>query len=304
MVMFGARGLTDGASAVAYKLRVSPMIIGLTVVALGTSAPELFISLSSTLHKTSDMAVANVVGSNIFNTLFIVGVASMAAPMILNKGTVAREIPVGVLATYILFGLTMDREISVFDAALLFVSFLGFLIYTVVLARFDYYDSIAEGKEDKIHEIRPMAWWKALIFIILGLFGLIYGSDIFVDAAVKIARSLAVSDAIIGMTIVAGGTSLPELATTVVAARKGHSEIAIGNVIGSNVFNVLMILGVSGLISPLKLYEITMVDFAVLAGSSMLIWIFSYTRLTIERWEGALLTSCFVVYMGWLIYNV
>ena len=304
MVMLGARGLTDGASAVAHRLSVPPIVVGLTVVALGTSAPEFFISLTSVLRGTTDIAVGNVVGSNIFNTLLIVGVAAIAAPMILAKSTVMREIPVGLGATALLFVLTIDREISRLDAALLFLAFLAFMVYTVRKALHGRRASREAHVAEDTSAIRPMAWWKAFTLIILGLVGLVWGSDLFVDASVRIARYLAVSDAVIGLTIVAGGTSLPELATSVVAARRGHSEIAIGNVIGSNVFNILLILGFTGLISPLRLYEITMVDFAVLIGSALVLWIFSYTRFTIERWEGGVLTAGFLAYMSWLLFNV
>lgn len=299
MVMLGARGLTDGAAAVARRLSVPPVVVGLTVVAMGTSAPEFFISLMSSLRGTTDIAVGNVVGSNIFNTLLIVGVAAIAAPMILNKSTVMREVPVGMGATLLLFVLAYDRVLSRWDAALLFAAFLAFMIYTVRKALRSRHN--AEGTPA---DTLPMPWWRAALFIVLGLAGLVWGSDLFVEGAVRVARYIGVSDAVIGLTIVAGGTSLPELATSVVAARQGHSEMAIGNVIGSNVFNILMILGITGLIGPLPLYEITMTDLAVLFGSALLLWLFSYTRFTIERWEGWLLTGCFVAYMGYLISNV
>ena len=301
MVMLGARGLTDGASAVARRLSVPPIVVGLTVVAMGTSAPELFISLTSALRGTTDIAVGNVVGSNIFNTLLIIGVAAIAAPMILSKSTVMCEVPVGLGAAVLLFVLAYDRVISRLDAAVFFAAFLAFMIYTV---RKGLATRKAVSADTATEEAPPMAWWKASVYIIAGLVGLIWGSDLFVKGAVEIAHALAVSEAVIGLTIVAGGTSLPELATSVVASRRGQSEIAIGNVIGSNVFNVLMILGVTGLIAPLPLYEITMVDFAVLIGSALLLWLFSYTRFTIERWEGFVLTTCFVAYIGYLILNI
>ncbi len=310
MVMFGAQGLTEGASAIARRLSVPPIVVGLTIVAMGTSAPEFFISLASTLKGTTDIAVGNVVGSNIFNTMLIVGVAAMVAPMILAKTTVMREIPVGLAATALLFVLTLDRVISRFDAALLFIAFLAFMAYTVRKALKGRKAARAEAQSkeqtepDEETEKPPMGWLKSVIFIVLGLAGLVLGSNVFVDSAVEIAHYLAVSDAVIGLTIVAGGTSLPELATSIVAARRGHSEIAIGNVIGSNVFNILMILGITGLIAPLPLYEIRMVDFAVLIGSALLLWMFSYTRFTIERWEGGVLTAGFIAYMSYLIINV
>ncbi|MBR1838022.1 MAG: calcium/sodium antiporter, partial [Bacteroidaceae bacterium] len=252
MVMLGAQCLTDGASAVARRMSIPPIVVGLTVVAMGTSAPELFISLTSALRGTADIAVGNVVGSNIFNTLLIVGVAALASPMILAKNTVKREIPVGIAATVLLLLLVCDREISRLDALIFFIAFVVFMGFTVRKG--------LRGRQNASHDMpdastpAPMAWWRSAVYIVGGLVALVWGSDLFVDGAVEIAHAFDVSEAVIGLTIVAGGTSLPELATTVVASRKGHSEIAIGNVLGSNVFNILMILGVTGLVSPLSLY--------------------------------------------------
>ncbi|MBP3228062.1 MAG: calcium/sodium antiporter [Bacteroidaceae bacterium] len=304
LVMLGATGLTDGASAMARKCGVPPIVVGLTVVAMGTSAPELFVSLTSALKGTSDIAVGNVVGSNIFNTLLIVGVAAMAAPMILSRSTVKREVPVGLAATVLLLFLAVDHNLSRFDAAVLFAAFVAFMAYTVRKALRERKAGKEQEADAPLGPDDPMPWWQAAAYVVAGLGALVFGSDLFVDAAVDIARALNVSDAVIGLTIVAGGTSLPELATSVVAARKGQSEIAIGNVIGSNVFNILMILGVTGLVRPMQLDGITMVDFTVLTGGALLLWIFAYTRFTIERWEGAVLTAIFAGYMGWLLWAV
>ena len=296
LVLWGADRLTDGATAIAQRLNVPQIVIGLTVVAMGTSAPEFFVSFVSALKGTTDMAVGNVVGSNIFNTMLIVGVAAMVAPMTIAKNTVKKDIPCAVGASLMLAVMSLDNEISRLDAVLLFIAFLPFMAYTLRLAK--------TGEKEDETVIKKMKPLKAAFLVLLGLACLIVGSNLFVESASAVAKSLGVSDAMIGLTIVAGGTSLPELATSVVAAMKGRSSIAIGNVIGSNVFNILMILGITGIICPMDLHGITLVDMGVLFGSMLLLWGFSYTKYTVARWEGALLTVLFGCYMGWLIYQV
>ncbi len=296
LVLWGADRLTDGATAIAQRLNVPQIVIGLTVVAMGTSAPEFFVSFVSALKGTTDMAVGNVVGSNIFNTMLIVGVAAMVAPMTIAKNTVKKDIPCAVGASLMLAVMSLDNEISRLEAVLLFIAFLLFMAYTLRLAK--------TGEKEDETVIKKMKPLKAAFLVLLGLACLIVGSNLFVESASAVAKSLGVSDAMIGLTIVAGGTSLPELATSVVAAMKGRSSIAIGNVIGSNVFNILMILGITGVICPMDLHGITLVDMGVLFGSMLLLWGFSYTKYTVARWEGALLTVLFGCYMGWLIYQV
>ena len=297
LVLWGADRLTDGAVAVAQRLRIPEMVIGLTIVGLGTSMPELCISLVSALKGTSDLAVGNVVGSNIFNTLFIVGVAAMVAPITILRSTVWKDMPWSMLAGVLLAVLCFDGCVSRLDALILFAIFLIFMGYTLYQAK----KGKAEMSAEEARSARtPLA---AAGLIILGLACLVVGSNVFVDAATRVARALNVSDAVIGLTIVAGGTSLPELATSVVAARKGQSAIAIGNVIGSNVFNVLLIIGLTGLICPMELQGITLIDYAVMTLGMAMLWCFSYTRLLVERWEGAALTAVFATYLAWLLYN-
>lgn len=295
LVLWGADRLTDGATSIAQRLNVPQIVIGLTVVAMGTSAPEFFVSLVSALKGTTDMAVGNVIGSNVFNTLFIVGVAAMVSPMVIAVNTVRKDMPCAVIAALMLMLMSLDNELSRLDAALLFIAFILFMIYTLYLAK--------TGKQEE-QLLPPMKTWKAVCYLLLGLACLIFGSNLFVEAATQVAKSLGVSEAMIGLTIVAGGTSLPELATSVVAAMKGRSAIAIGNVIGSNVFNILMILGITGVICPMDLKGITMVDFGVLVGSIVLLWFFSFTKFTVARWEGAVLTLIFAGYMTHLIMNI
>ncbi|MDD6552289.1 MAG: calcium/sodium antiporter [Prevotellaceae bacterium] len=293
LVLKGADWLTDGSVAVASRLGVSQIVIGLTIVAMGTSMPEFCVSLISALKGTPDLAVGNVVGSNIFNALLIVGVAALVAPMTILKSTVKRDIPFAILASAALLVMCLDNHIGRMDALILLILFAIFMTMTLRGARKD--------AEEPQGETKTLPTGKAVVFILLGLAGLIIGSDLFVDSASNIARSLGVSDAVIGLTIVAGGTSLPELATSVVSARKGNSGIAIGNVLGSNVFNILFILGITGLIQPMAITGITMVDLSVMVLSMCLLWLFSFTRYRIERWEGAVLTAAFIGYMVWLL---
>ncbi|MBQ7424431.1 MAG: calcium/sodium antiporter, partial [Prevotella sp.] len=223
LVLWGADRMTEGASSIARSLNISEIVIGLTVVAMGTSMPEFFVSLMSAIKGTSDMAVANVVGSNIFNTLLIVGTAALVAPMTISKGTVRRDIPFAVMASMAMLVFFYDGEMSRWDAALLFVGFIVFMIVTLSKKKTPEEETLKAPAEP----VSLLGRLKPYFFVLLGLACLIGGSSVFVDGATNIARSLGVSDAVIGLTIVAGGTSLPELATSVVAATKGKSAIAI-----------------------------------------------------------------------------
>lgn len=296
VVIKGADWLTSGAVGMAERIGVPQIIIGLTIVAMGTSMPEFFVSLMSAINGTPDLAVGNIVGSNIFNALLIVGCAAMVAPIAIQRTTVKKDIPIAVFASLLLMGMTLDGQISRIDAAILFVIFLAFLWITLRGAKTEE----GAGQEEKK---KPMPVLKAVILVFVGLACLIFGSDVFVDNATAIAHAMGISDAVIGLTIVAGGTSLPELATSVVAAKKGNSGIAIGNVLGSNVFNILMILGVTGLITPMTISGITIVDLSMMVISMILLWLFSFTKYRIERWEGVLLAAIFIGYISWLVVN-
>lgn len=301
LVLWGADRLTDGAVAVAEKLKMPQIVIGLTIVAMGTSMPEFCVSLVSALKGTTDLAVGNIVGSNIFNTLLIVGVSAWVAPMTILKSTVRKDIPFALFASIILFIMCLDGNISRLDAGILFVLFLVFMYVTLKSAKTKEDDTTA--KTDSIEDNKkPMATWLSIVWIIVGLACLIGGSNLFVEGATKVAEHIGVSEAVIGLTIVAGGTSLPELATSVVSARKGNSGIAIGNVLGSNVFNILAILGVTGVITPMHLQGITMLDLSMMVVSTLLVWLFSFTKYKIARWEGIVLTIVFIGYMVVLCY--
>ena len=301
LVLWGADRLTDGAVAVAEKMKMPQIVIGLTIVAMGTSMPEFCVSLVSALKGTTDLAVGNIVGSNIFNTLLIVGVSAWVAPMTILKSTVRKDIPFALFASVILLIMCLDGNISRLDAGLLFVLFLIFMYVTLKGAKTK--DDDATAKTDSIEDNKkPMATWLSIVWIIVGLACLIGGSNLFVEGATKVAEHIGVSEAVIGLTIVAGGTSLPELATSVVSARKGNSGIAIGNVLGSNVFNILAILGVTGVITPMHLQGITMLDLSMMVFSTLLVWLFSFTKYKIARWEGIVLTIVFIGYMVVLCY--
>ena len=296
LVLFGADKLTEGASALARRMNVPEMVIGLTVVAAGTSAPELFVSMVSALKDTPDMAVGNVVGSNIMNSMLIVGCAAMVAPMVISRNTVRKDIPFAIGASVLLTLLSLDHTLGRIDGIVLLMGFVAFMVYTLVQARSKAEETEADRKDRSI--------WLSALFVAGGLTGLVLGSNLFVDAASDVAYSLGISEGVVGLTVVAGGTSLPELATSVVAARKGQSAIAIGNVIGSNVFNILLILGLTATVSPLQIEGITTIDMAVMLISVVLVWLFSRTRYTVERWEGTVLVGGYLVYLVWLISSL
>lgn len=300
LVLWGADRLTDGAVAIAQRMNVPDIVIGLTIVAMGTSMPEFCVSFAGALKGTADLAVGNVVGSNIFNAMLIVGVAAMVAPMSILKSTVKKDIPFAVFASLILFQLCLNNRITRIEAFVLLIMFAVFMIYTVMGAK----NGMPTASEEEAKKNKSKGLFKDVFYVFAGLAALIVGSNIFVDNATEIAHLLGVSEAVIGLTIVAAGTSLPELATSIVAARKGQSAIAIGNVIGSNVFNILFIIGLTGVITPMQIVGLTNIDFAVMLGSMLLLWLMSFTKYTLSRWEGAVLAVLYVVYVGWLIYNI
>jgi cation:H+ antiporter len=315
LILLGANGLTDGAASVAKRFRIPPIVIGLTIVAFGTSAPELTVSVSSALKGSADIAIGNVVGSNIFNTLMIVGCTALFAPIVITRNTLRKEIPLCILSSIVLLicanDVFLDKApeniLNRVDGLLLLCFFVIFMGYTFAIA-----SKPVTTEQQAEHpvieeetEIKSLPWWQSILYIIGGLAALIYGGQLFVDGATGIARNLGVSESIIGLTLVAGGTSLPELATSIVAALKKNPEIAIGNVIGSNLFNIFFVLGCSASITPLHLSGITNFDLFTLVGSSILLWLFGlfFAKRTITRIEGAIMILCYVAYTVVLIYN-
>lgn len=307
LILIGANALTDGAAAVAKRFHISSLVIGLTIVAFGTSAPELTVSIVSALKGSSDLAVGNVVGSNIFNTLMIVGCTAAIIPITITRGTLTREIPLCILASLALFFCGSDvllngseqNTISHTDGLLLLCFFMIFLGYTFAIAK------KGSDEEEEENAIKNMPVWRSVLYIFAGLAALIYGGQFFVDGASGIARTLGVSESVIGLTLVAGGTSLPELATSVVAALKKNPEMAIGNVIGSNLFNIFLVLGLSASVTPLTLNGITSIDLFVLIGSAVLLYFFGlcFKKRTITRLEGIVMIACYVGYTSWLIIS-
>lgn len=306
LILLGANGLTDGAASVAKRFNIPSIVIGLTIVAFGTSAPELTVSVSSALKGSADLAIGNVVGSNVFNTLMIVGCTALFAPIAVTRNTLIKEIPLCILSAIILFVCANDllldggseNVISITDGLVLLCFFAIFLSYTFAIAT-------GGNQAEEGEEIVQMPVWKSSLYILGGLAGLIIGGNFFVDGASGIARNLGVSESVIGLTLVAGGTSLPELATSIVAALKKNPEIAIGNVIGSNLFNIFFVLGCSASITPLHLAGINNIDLLTLIGASILLWLVGvfFGKRTITRIEGSVMVLCYVVYTAFLIYQ-
>lgn len=307
LILGGANYLTDGAAAVARRFGMSDLMVGLTIVAFGTSAPELTISIMSAIDGNTGIAIGNVVGSNIFNTLIIIGAVAVARPMKITGGIMSNEIPLVVLSAAALLAMGSSKWLDVTTPVISRVDGILLLLFFAIFMRYVFSQSKQKMPEtsENSNETKPVqtALWTSVIFIIGGLAALIYGGDLFVDKASAIASSLGVSDAIIGLTIVAMGTSLPELATSLTAAIKGNSGIAIGNVIGSNIFNIFLVLGCSATIRPLPFGAISEIDLLVLFASCVLFWIFGwfFGNRTINRAEGGLLVAGYIAYMIYLV---
>lgn len=308
LVLFGADRLTDGATALARRFGVTEMVIGLTVVAFGTSLPEFVTSFMSTLKGSSDISIGNIVGSNIFNALVIVGASALVYPIVIRKSTVTKDIPFSVLASIMLIVVVFDvaldgaamNVLARTDGLLMLGFFSVFMAYTFFMARNT--EELSTSNESDV-PVKQMPYWKIFLFIILGLAGLVLGGNLFVESACEIALSLGISETVVGLTIVAAGTSLPELATSVVAARKGSSAIAIGNVVGSNIFNIFFVMGMCATIAPMKVGNISYIDLALMLVSMLMLWGFSFSKRKIERWEGALLVIVYLIYLSYLVYN-
>jgi cation:H+ antiporter len=294
LIVFGADWLVDGASAIARKAGISEFVIGLTIVGFGTSCPELVVSLTGALQGNADISVGNVVGSNIFNTLLILGLTAAIAPVAVTRSNSRRDIPIALLVTFLFaaFSLT-GRQITRIEGIAYLLVFVAYMIYCFKS------DKGAEetGAEEKVKSI-----WVAILLVLAGLAGLIFGGRFFVNSATTIARDVGVSDKFIAITLLAGGTSFPELATCIVAAAKKKDQLALGNVLGSNVFNILLILGTSAVVTPLSTLALNWVDLGVMVLSAVLIWLWTYTgrRDRIDRWEAILMLLLFFGYYGWL----
>lgn len=312
LIIVGANYLTEGASTLARRMGLSPLVVGLTIVAFGTSAPELIVSLMSALKGNADIAMGNVIGSNIFNILAIGGVTALVAPITITQSTIRREIPLMLLSFLVLFFLSYDtifagtagtteNILSRGEGLTLLGFFLIFLTYTFAIAK----DSPDDPHVDHT-PIRSYPLWLLVLFILGGLAALIYGGDLFVSSASSIARTFGMSESFIGLTIVAAGTSLPELATSVAAALKKQPEIAVGNIVGSNIFNIFLILGVSSTITPIRIGGVTALDFLVMIVAGLMLYIFAvlFGQRVVKRSEGAILALSFIAYTVYLIMQL
>ena len=302
LILIGANALTDGAASVAKRFNISPLVIGLTIVAFGTSAPELTVSVVSALKGSAGLAIGNVVGSNIFNCLMIVGCTAAIVPIQISKGTLSKEIPLCLLAALVLFICANDQLINGLSANSISRSE-GLLLLCFFAIFMGYTFAIAHNGQTETSDIPLLPVWRSTLYIIGGLVGLIYGGQCFVDGASGIARSLGVSESVIGLTLVAGGTSLPELATSVVAALKKNPEMAVGNVIGSNLFNVFFVLGCSASITAMPVQGISLLDLGMHIVACLLLFVFGlfFQQRTITRIEGIALVACYIGYTAYLI---
>ena len=293
LVLWGADKFTDGASGIARKWHVSELVIGLTVVAMGTSLPELMVSLFSSLRGSSDMSVGNIVGSNIFNTLTIIGASALMMPVVIQKGVLYRDIPLSFVFALLLFVLSYDGNITLLDAIFLLILFCGFLYYTY------YIGTHGQKTSDEVREDTSI--WKLLFLLLIGIVCLVSGGQLLVNNAADLARLWGVRESVIGLTILAAGTSLPELATSMVAAKKGSAGLAMGNAIGSNVFNVAFVLGTCSAIRPMVVQDISMVDWAVFIFSNVLLWIFACSKRSLSKLEGLVLVLSYIAYLTYLV---
>ena len=294
LVVLGADWLVNGASSIARRAGISEFVIGLTIVGFGTSCPELVVSLTGAIEGNSDISVGNVVGSNIFNVLFILGLTAMVLPVGMTDKNRRIDIPItlGVTILLIILGITGSMSgpvISRWEGVLMLLVFSAYLFYCF---KSDSKDEFSETQR------ATLSITKSIALTLTGLAGLIFGGDLFVDSATALARQIGVSDKFIAVTILAGGTSLPELATSLVAAIKGKEQLALGNILGSNVFNAMLILGLSSVITPLSFASMTIVDIITLVLSAVLLLIWAYTgrKNRIDRREGAAMLLCYVAY--------
>lgn len=309
LILFGANYLVDGSSSIAKKFGLSEFIIGLTIVGIGTSSPEMVVSFMSSFQGKADMAIGNIVGSNIFNTLMILGITALISPLAITKSNLRKDIPLNVLVTALLILLGMNatifgfgaNQISRLDGALLLGIFAWYLWFS-----FKSDSGSEEEKEDEESKTKEYSVLMSAIMIIGGLAGLIIGGKLFVNGATQLAKMFGVSDKFIAITVMAAGTSMPELATCVVAALKGRGQLALGNVLGSNISNILLILGGAALINPLSCSGMTMVDLGLILVSAIFIFAsaFMFKRRELDRYEGVILILMEIGYMWYLIANL
>lgn len=305
LIIVGAMWLTDGSVAVASRFKVPEFIVGLTIVAVGTSMPELTVSFMSAIAGKGDMAIGNVVGSNTFNTLLILGVCSIFSPLVFTKSNIRRDIPICIAATTALLVVTLfNQDINRFEGIILLVGYIAMIIYMIRAEKRDMLNAeIANRETEEETPKKQMPLWRVPIWILGGLAGLIYGGELFVSSASEIARSWGVSEAVIAITLVAGGTSMPELASSLVSVLKGNASLALGNVLGSNIANILLILGACSTVTPLTMGGVTMTDIYVCVASAFVLMLSALVigRDKLTRFEGVLFVAAYVAYVYTLI---
>ena len=292
LLIKGADFFVDGASSIAGKLKVPSLIIGLTVVSMGTSMPEAAVSISASLGGNNGISLGNVVGSNLFNLLVVVGVSAVVLPIVTDRDILKRDMPIGIAITAALCVMLIDGKLSRLDAVILLVLFVAYLLILIRSAL----KNRTEEDEQKV-----MSWGKSLLFVLLGAAGIIGGGQLVVNNAKTIAAALGMGETLIGLTVVAFGTSLPELVTSIVAARKGESGIAMGNVVGSNIFNILFVLGLAGAISPMTADLEFFIDTGILIVVSLIMLLFAFTKRKTSRVEGAISVLMYLAYTAYII---
>lgn len=292
----GAESLVRGSSALALRLGITPLVIGLTIVAFGTSSPELAVSIESALSGSSSIALGNVIGSNIANIGLILGITAMIRPMSVQPSLLKEQIPLMIVISFVIWYMASDLVISFWDGVILITALVGFLVHSY---RSSNDDDDEEPLPSDTKALKNRTWFCVLL-IVIGLGGLVGGGMLFVDSAVEIARVFEVDEAIIGLTIVAIGTSMPELATSAVAAIRKESDIAIGNIVGSNIFNILAILGIASLISPLSAIGFSTADYLVMIGFAVILLPMAWSGKTLSRPEGTVLLLGYLSYMAYI----
>ena len=300
----GAEIFVEGSSSIAKKFKVPSIIIGLTIVAMGTSLPEAAVSVTASIANKNALAVSNVIGSNIFNLMMVIGVCAIMTPVAVNKATLKRDFPFSVICAILLLILGVIGPMSLGHAdgvifLILFAGFIGLMIHSAMKASKEG-NAIASEEIEAAEEIQIMPVWKSLLFIVIGAVGIILGGDVVVDSASNIAAKFGMSQTLIGLTIVSVGTSLPELVTSIVAARKNEVDMALGNAIGSNVFNILFVLGIAGAISPMAFLNENVIDIVILLVFSLIVWLFAWTKKEIKRGEGLIMVLLYVLYVVYI----
>ena len=301
LLSIGAEALVRGSAALALRLGITPLVVGLTVVAFGTSSPELVVSVKASLDDNGAIALGNVVGSNICNIALILGVAALIKPVRIEAQVIRREIPILIFASILLWAMLAGGELQRWMGLLLTVGLVAYIAFSYGGARAEKNEAVHEEFAEALPAPEARRAWVDVLFVLVGLAMLLFGANLFVDGAVAVAERFGVSQAVIGLTIVAVGTSLPELATSIVAAFKGEGDIAVGNAVGSSIFNILCILGVAALIRPMATTGISMVDLAVMTACAVLVMPMMRSGFCLNRWEGIFLLA---VYVGYLYYVI